>query len=68
MITLEEDFLGIRSDVVHLGIFGASIYCHVSKESRKKLELTTKFGVFLGYKKTPHNYNVYFPSFIMTVV
>ena len=52
----------------HFRIFGASIYCHVSKDSRKKLEPTVEMGVFVGYIETPHNYRVYFPSLKMTVV
>jgi hypothetical protein len=68
MITPEEAFSGRKSDVSHFRIFGASVYCHVSKESRKKLEPTTELGVFVGYTETPHNYHVYFPSLRMTVV
>ncbi len=68
MITLEEDFLGRKPSVSHFRIFGASIYFHVSKGSRKKLEPTTKLGVFVGYTNTPQNYHVYFLSLIMIVV
>jgi len=35
---------------------------------RRKLEPTTELGVFLGYTKTPHNYQVYFPSLKMKIV
>jgi len=38
MITPEEAFSGKKSDVSHFKIFGASIYFHASKKSRKKLE------------------------------
>ena len=41
---------------------------HVTKNARKKLEPTTKFGIFFGYIETPHNYRVYFPNSRMTVV
>ena len=68
MITPEEDFSGTNLDVSHLRIFGASIYCHVSKESRKKLERTIELGLFVGYIETPHNYSVYMPSPIMKVM
>jgi len=44
------------------------MYCHVSKDSRKKLEPTSKMGFFVGYTKTPHNYKVYFTSLKVTVV
>ena len=33
----------------------------------KKLELTTKIGIFVGYNDTPHNYRVYLPANRMTV-
>jgi len=65
MITPEEDFLGRNLDVSYFRIFGASVYCVVSKESRKKLEPTTELGVFLGYIETPHNYCVYLASLRM---
>jgi len=68
MITLEEGFSGRNSDVSHFRTFGPSVYCHVSKDSRKKLKPTTKLGVFVGYTGTPHNYRVYLPSLRMTVV
>lgn len=44
------------------------MYFHVSKDTRKRLEHTTKMGVFVGYTETPHNYRVYFPSLRVTVV
>jgi len=68
MITLEEDFSGRNMDVSHFSIFRTSIHYHVSKELRKKLELTIELGVFLGYTETPHNYYVYLSSLRMKVV
>jgi len=68
MIAPEEAFSGRNPYVSHFKIFGASVYCHVSKESRKKLDLTTKLGVFFGYIETPHNYRGYMPSLKMTAV
>jgi len=41
MITPKEAFSGRKMDVLHFRTFGAYVYCHVSKESRKMLELTT---------------------------
>jgi hypothetical protein len=35
---------------------------HVTKDARKKLELTAEVGIFVGYIETPHNYRVYFPN------
>jgi len=68
MSTLEEDFTGKKPDISHLKIFGSSVYIHVTKDTRKKLELTTKVGIFLGYTKTPHNYRVCFPNSRMIFV
>lgn len=44
------------------------MYCHFSKDTRKKLEPTIEMGVFVGYTKTQHNYRVYFASHKVTVV
>ena len=64
----EEAFSGKRPDISHLRIFGSPVYMHVTKDTRKKLDLTTEFGIFVGYTDTPHNYRVYFPDSRKTVV
>ena len=68
MITPEEDFLGRNPNVSHFRIFEALFYCHVSKDSRKKLEPTTELGILVGYIKALHNYCVYIPSLKMRFV
>ena len=68
MSTLEADFSGKKPDVSYFKIFSSSIYVHVNKDTRNKLEPTTEIGIFLGYTSTPHNYQVYFPNNRMTVV
>jgi hypothetical protein len=68
MSTLEEDFTGKKPDVCHFKIFGSSVYVHVTKNARKKLEPTTEVWIFVGYIETPHNYCVYFPNSKMTVM
>ena len=68
MSTPEEAFTGKKPDVSHFKIFGSSVYVHVTKDTRKKLEPTAEVGIFVGYTKTPHNYRVYFPNNIITVV
>jgi len=52
----------------HFMIFGSLVYNHVSKEAKKKLESTTKLGIFVGYTDTSHNYPMYVPSLKMTLV
>jgi hypothetical protein len=68
MSTPEEYFTGKKPDVSHFKIFGSSVYVHVTKDARKKLELTAEVGIFVGYIETPHNYRVYFPNKRMIVV
>jgi hypothetical protein len=68
MSTPEEAFIGKKLDVSHFKIFGSSVYVHVTKNARKKLELTAKVGIFLGYIETPHNYHVYFTNNNMVVM
>ena len=53
---LEEAFTGKKLDVSHFRIFGTKVYCHVSNDSKKKLEHTTKKGIFVGYNKTIQAY------------
>ena len=40
----------------------------MTKDARKKLELTAEVGIFVGYTETPHNYRVYFRNSRMAVV
>ena len=58
MSTLEEAFTGKKPDVSHFKIFGSSVYVHVTKNARKKMEPTVEVGIFVGYIETPHNYHV----------
>jgi hypothetical protein len=62
MSTPEEDFTSKKLDVSHFKIFGSSVSVHVTKDARKKLELTTEVGIFVGYTETPHNYLCVFSS------
>jgi hypothetical protein len=68
MSTLEEAFTGKKPYVSHFKIFGSSVYVHVTKDARQKLEPTIEVGIFVGYTETPHNYHVYFPNSKMTVM
>ena len=40
MNTPEEAFTGKKPDISHLNIFGSSVYIHVTKDARKKMEPT----------------------------
>jgi hypothetical protein len=68
MSTLEESFIGKKPDVLHFKSFGSSVYVHVTKVARKKMEPNAEVWIFLGYTKIPHNYRVYFPNNRMTIV
>jgi hypothetical protein len=68
MSTPEESFTSKKPDVSHFKIFGSFVYVHVTKDARKKLELTAEVGIFVGYTETPHNYRVYFPNNKMIVM
>ena len=68
MSTPEKAFTSKKPDIYNLNIFGSSVYVHVIKDARKKLEPTIEVGIFVGYIETPHNYRVYFPNSRMIVV
>jgi hypothetical protein len=68
MSTREEAFIGKKPHVSHLKFFGSSVFVHVNKDARKKLEPIAEVGIFLGYTKPPHNYRVYLSNSKMTVM
>ena len=68
MKTSKDDYFGKRPDVGHFRTFGSLVYFHVTKDAWRKLELTTKLAIFVGYIDTPHNYWVYLPTNKMIVV
>jgi hypothetical protein len=60
--THEEAFIGVRSMIGHLRIFGCPIYIHVPKEKRMKLEPFWRKGRFVGYNETLKAYWIYVPG------
>lgn len=68
MSIAKEYFLWKKPYVSHFKIFGSSVYCDVSKESRKKIDPMVKLGIFVGYTETPCNYPLYLLSLRMTIV
>jgi hypothetical protein len=60
--TPEEVFSGIKPEVGHLRIFGCSVYIHVPKEKRTKMEPSGKKGVFVGYSENSKAYRIYVPG------
>ena len=59
--TPEEAFTGVKPDVCHLRIFGCSVYIHIPKEKRSRLEPLGKKGTFVGYNETSKAYQIYIP-------
>eukprot|EP00253_Pinus_taeda_P028381 PITA_28381 len=47
MKTPEKAYFGKRPDVAHFRIFGSSVYCHATKDARKKLEPIAEFEIFV---------------------
>lgn len=43
-------------------LFGAQVWMHIPKEKRKKLDLKSTKGIFLGYGESTKGLIVYFPS------
>lgn len=75
MSTLEETFSGKILDVSYIKILVSYVYFHVTKYARKKLEPTTKLGIFLGYflhfylvTSTLGTIFAFFPSFLSWIV
>ena len=64
----EDTFSSKKLDVSYFKIFGSSVYCHVTKDSKKKLEPIAEIGIFVGYTNTAHNYRVYLTNSGMKVV
>ena len=50
----------MKPDVSHLRICGSSVYIHVPKEKRSKLE-PSGMETFVGYSETSKDYQKYFP-------
>ena len=57
--TLEEVFTGEKPNIRHLSIFGCTVYVHVLKEKRTKMEPSGKKGIFVGYNEKSKAYRIY---------
>ena len=60
--TPEEIFSGKKPEVSHLIIFGCTVYIHIPKEKRTKLDPSIKKGIFVGYSESSKAYRIYFPG------
>jgi hypothetical protein len=59
---LEEAFTKVKPEVGHLRIFGCSVYIHVPKEKRTKLDPSRRKGTFVGYSESSKAYQIYIPG------
>jgi transposase InsO family protein len=53
-----ELFFGNPPDVSHLRVFGSTVYAHVPKELRKKLDPLSQKGIFVGYEANSKAYRI----------
>ena len=51
----------MNPNVNHLRIFDYSVYIHVPKEKRSKLEPSRNMETFVGYSETSKAYPIYIP-------
>ena len=54
----EEVFSGKKPEVIDLRIFDCPVYIHIPKEKRKKLDPSTKKGMFVGYSESSKDYRI----------
>jgi transposase InsO family protein len=60
--TPEEMFTGKKPKVSHLKIFGCSVFIHIPKEKRNKLDTSGKKGIFMGYCEVSKAFRIYIPG------
>jgi hypothetical protein len=53
-----DKFFGEKPDVSHMRVFGARAYMHIPKENRKKMQLVSERGMFVGYEPDCKAYRV----------
>jgi hypothetical protein len=61
--TPKEMFTGKKPEVIHLKIFGCSIFVHIPKEKRTKLDPLGKKGMFVGYCEVSKAFIIYIQGY-----
>ena len=61
--TVEEMYTENKLEVRHLNIFGCSVYVHIMKDKRTKLDPSRRKGIFVGYCKVPKSFKIYVLKF-----
>ena len=52
-------FSGKNPEVSHLKIFGCTVFVHIPKERRTKLDPSRKKGIFVGYSEVSKAFKIY---------
>ena len=60
--TAWELFFGKKPDVSDMHIFGTPAYALIPKELRRKLDVHSELGHFVGYPAATKGYRIYMPS------
>jgi len=60
--TPHEKWTGRKPSLQHLRVFGVPVYAHEPKVKRRKLDMKSKLGVFVGYAEGSKGYKVYDPE------
>jgi hypothetical protein len=61
--TPEEMFTRKKPEVSHLKMFGCSVFVHIPKEKRTKLDPSGKKGIFVGYCAVSKAFRIYIPGY-----
>jgi transposase InsO family protein len=56
-------FFEEKLEVSHLKIFGCSVFVHIPKEKRTKLNPSRKMGIFVGYCEVSKAFRIYIPCY-----
>ena len=56
-------YIGKKTEVSHLKIFGCLVYVHILKEKRTKLDPFGKKGIFVGYCEVSKSFRIYILGF-----
>jgi hypothetical protein len=61
-MTPEESFSGKKPNVENLRIFGCTVYSHIPKDKKNKLEPSGNKGIFVGFNDSSKAYRIYIPE------
>ncbi|KAJ8891512.1 hypothetical protein PR048_004040 [Dryococelus australis] len=53
---------GKHYDITMLKVFGLEAYVHISDQTRKKWDVKSKEGIFVGYSETSKGFRVFLPN------